>query len=121
MPPPNVMNRKIYKPGAVIFSEGETASRAFLVENGTVEILKTIDDKPVVLGAVHRGGIFGEMALIDNKPRMATAVAKDECTVVIISEQMFEERLKQTDPFIRALLRIFVRNIRRQAEAAQQN
>lgn len=108
----SVMSRKVYSAGSVVFREGEVASRAFLVEKGTVEIVKSVDGKDKVLGNVERGGIFGETALIDNKPRMATAIAKDECTLVVISEQMFEEKVSQADPFIRALLRIFVRNIR---------
>ncbi|MBL8671155.1 MAG: cyclic nucleotide-binding domain-containing protein [Alphaproteobacteria bacterium] len=114
----SVMNRKVYPAGTTIFNEGEVASRAFLVEKGTVEIRKVIDGKPVILGNVERGGIFGEMALIDNQPRMATAVSKDEVSLVVISEQMFEEKVSQADPFIRALLRIFVRNIREGSKRA---
>jgi CRP-like cAMP-binding protein len=52
------------------------------------------------------------MALIDNTPRMATAIAVRETTLILITQATFQEKLKKTDPFIRALLNIFVRNIR---------
>lgn len=108
----SVMNRKVYQAGQTVFKEGESASRAFLVESGTVEIRKNIDGQEVVLGTVERGGIFGEMALIDNQPRMASAVAAEETVLVVITQTLFEDKMKEADPFIRALLRIFVRNIR---------
>jgi len=115
----SVMNRKVYHDGMNVFKEGETASRAFLVESGQVEIRKVIDGNEVVLGTVDKGGIFGEMALIDNAPRMASAVAVGETVLVIITQTLFEDKLKEADPFIRALLKIFVRNIRGAAQKAK--
>ena len=53
------------------------------------------------------------MALIDDKPRMASARAKGNATVVAITKQMYHEKLKQSDPFIRALLRILVETVRK--------
>lgn len=107
------VERKVYYPGQRIFAEGEEGNRAYLVEKGLVEILK-IDNtgESRVLGTIKAGGIFGEMALIDNQPRMATAMAASETTLTIIPRQAFEEKLRRADPFIRALLSIFVRNIR---------
>jgi CRP/FNR family cyclic AMP-dependent transcriptional regulator len=61
---------------------------------------------------VTTGGIFGEMALIDNQPRMASATALTGTTCVIITDAVFDNKLKEADPFIAGLLRIFVRNIR---------
>ncbi|MEM6490833.1 MAG: cyclic nucleotide-binding domain-containing protein [Pseudomonadota bacterium] len=115
----SVMNRKVYHDGTSVFKEGETASRAFLVESGQVEIRKEIDGKEVVLGTVDKGGIFGEMALIDNAPRMASAVAVGETVLVVITQTLFEDKLREADPFIRALLKIFVRNIRGAAQKAK--
>lgn len=114
----SVMNRKVFNAGQIIFSEGESATRAFLVEQGVVEIRKDIEGKEVVLGSVEKGGIFGEMALIDNQPRMASAVAKTDCVLVVITQTLFEDKMREADPFIRALLRIFVRNIRGAAQRA---
>ena len=110
----DVLDRRVFAPGEVIFKEGEVGRRcAFLVENGKVEISKKSEDgSDTVLGHIPPGGIFGEMALIDNKPRMAMARAVDTTTVIIISETMLEMKLKKADPFIRGLLNLFVRNLR---------
>ena len=109
-----VLDRRVFAIEEVIFKEGEIGRRcAYLVENGRVEISKKMDDGNFrVLGYITAGGIFGEMALVDNKPRMAMAKAVDATSVIIISEAMLEAKLKKADPFIRGLLNVFVRNIR---------
>lgn len=112
----NIQNRKIVPEGQTIFREGDTGDRAFLVEKGEVEISKMVDGEKLVLGTVKPGGIFGEMALVDRSPRMASAAALEPTSMLVISEDVFQEKMANADPFIRALLRIFVRNIRRSAE-----
>lgn len=111
---PDVFDRRVYAEGEVIFKEGEVSRRcAYLVQSGRVEISKRSEDgSDVVLGYVPTGGLFGEMALVDNSPRMAMARAVDVTAVVIISESMLEAKLKKADPFIRGLMNVFVRNIR---------
>ncbi|HVI52024.1 MAG TPA: cyclic nucleotide-binding domain-containing protein [Candidatus Sulfotelmatobacter sp.] len=109
-----VLDRRVYAAGEMIFKEGEVGRRcAYLVQSGKVEISKkTAEGQARVLGYITDGGIFGEMALVDNKPRMAMARAVDSTTVIIVTEATFEDKLRKTDPFIRGLLNIFVRNIR---------
>jgi CRP-like cAMP-binding protein len=109
-----VRDRRVYAPNEVIFKEGEISRRcAYLLESGRIEISKqAADGNAAILGHIQPGGIFGEMALIDNKPRMAMARAVETSTVIIVSGTSFEEKLRKADPFIRALLNIFVRNIR---------
>jgi CRP-like cAMP-binding protein len=109
-----VLDRRVYAEGEVIFKEGEIGRRcAFLVESGRVEISKRSDSgEDKVLGYISPGGIFGEMALIDDKPRMAQAKAVAPTAVIIVSEAMLENKLKKADPFIRGLLNLLVRNLR---------
>ena len=103
-----VLERKLFYAGQKIFSEGDRGDRAYLIQNGTVQIIK--NEMP--LAKLGPGELFGEMALVDDKPRMASAVAENDVSVVIISRETFNEKLSKTDPFIRGLLNIFVRNIR---------
>ncbi len=109
-----VLDRRVYASDEVIFKEGEVGRRcAYLVESGKIEISKAAaDGSSRILGYIVSGGIFGEMALVDNKPRMAMARAVDTTTLIIVTEASFEQKLRKADPFIRALLYIFVRNIR---------
>jgi CRP-like cAMP-binding protein len=106
------VNRCVFSEGEVIFSEGEPGARAFLIQEGTVEITKFVEGKPVVLGRIGVGGIFGEMALIDGRPRMATAKALVPTEVIVVSQEKFDERLEAADPFVRALLRLLVIDLR---------
>ncbi|MDV7340306.1 cyclic nucleotide-binding domain-containing protein [Terasakiella sp. A23] len=110
------IDRKVFYAGDKIFKEGEPGDRAYIVERGMVEIFKMIDGKEVVLGTINKGGIFGEMALIDNSPRMAAARAVQQTTLVIITRDVFESKLAKADPFVRGLINIFVKNIRRMGQ-----
>ena len=107
-----VLQRQTYKPGDKIFKEGDEGNLAYVVQDGQVEIIKIIDGRETVLGTVGKGGIFGEMALIDSKPRMAAARAATGATIICVTRQMFEEKLRKSDPFIRGLLNILADNIR---------
>jgi len=109
----DILERRSLKDGETVFREGELGSTAFIVQAGEVEISRADDGKDLVLAVIGKGGIFGEMALIDDKPRMATAKIKGGATIVTISKQMYETKLKSSDPFIRALLRILVQTVRR--------
>lgn len=108
MQPGKVLERKVFYAGQKIFKEGDRGDRAYLIQDGTVEIVKN----GMPLASLGKGELFGEMALVDDQPRMASAVAQTDVAVVIISRDTFREKLARADPFIRGLLNIFVRNIR---------
>jgi len=103
-----ILERKVFYAGTKIFAEGDKGDRAFLIQDGQVEIIKN----GVPLATLGRGELFGEMALVDDQPRMASAQALTDVSVVIINRDNFREKLAKSDPFIRGLLNIFVRNIR---------
>ena len=108
----SILQRQIYDSGDQIFKEGDEGRLAYVVEEGEVEIFVIIDDHEQVLGTVGKDGIFGEMALIDNQPRMANARATKSTTIICVTRQMFDEKLNQADPFIRGLLKILADNNR---------
>ena len=88
------------------------------MQDGVIEILRNDEyGNPIVLGTVEKGGIFGEMALIDDQPRMATARAQVATTVIAVPRGVIAQKLGKCDPFIRGLLGIFVRNIRSMAQS----
>ena len=112
-----VLLRKLYAAGDVIFREGDEGSVAYVIQAGSVEIVKDRDGKPALLGTLGEGAIFGEMALIDNAPRMGTARAATPTTVIIVSGDKFRKKISQADPVIGKLLLILVQNIRSLAAA----
>ena len=92
-----ILQRQAFKPGDIIFKDGEEGRMAYIIQAGEVEIIKQIDDKENILGTIGEGGIFGEMALIDMKPRMASARAVQATTVICINQQMFEDKMRTTN------------------------
>lgn len=103
------------KAGKVLFREGDPGDHAYLVRDGKVEVLVEFDGKPVSIAIVERGAILGEMALIDDEPRMASAIVKEDATLTVIPAEKFKARLarlEENDPVMRRLLDVFVDRIR---------
>jgi CRP/FNR family transcriptional regulator, cyclic AMP receptor protein len=107
-----ILDHTVFPEGATIFREGENGSRAYIVQRGKVEFYKKLDNEDILLGSVGTGGIFGEMALIDDEPRMATAIVSEPTVCIVISEALFQKKLGALDPFLCGVLRVLVENIR---------
>ena len=101
-----------FKDGESIFSDGEIGNCAYVVQDGSVEIFKKTEDGEVKVGLVEKGGIFGEMALLDDEPRSADARAKRPTTLMKIDRELFKKHVSDCSPFIQGLLRIFCKNSR---------
>ena len=107
------LDRKHYPAGEPVFKEVDEGRHAYFVETGEVQIKRQAEDGDErVLGTVGQGDIFGEMALIDDQPRMASVYASKEATLILIARDSFRKRLEKFDPLIKTLLAIFVKNIR---------
>ncbi len=97
-----------YPAGAVIFSAGDTGNEMFVVKEGEVELL--VNNKAVEV--VPADGFFGEMALIEDSPRSATAVAKTDCVLVPINEQRFEFMVHEVPLFAVHVMKGLSRRLR---------
>ena len=95
-----------------IFSEGEKGTVAYAIESGLVEISTVNNNKHDSLGILTPGQIFGEMALIDDEPRTATAIAIKDTVLTVISREQLMERLKNTEPMLRMLIRVIISRYR---------
>jgi CRP/FNR family cyclic AMP-dependent transcriptional regulator len=83
-----------YAAGSVIFSEDEEGRLVYIIQSGRVEISKAVGEKSKVLAVLSRGEFFGEMALISERPRMATARALEECRLLAIDSATFYKILR---------------------------
>ena len=91
MSKPNALN---LLPGDYIFREGEFGHTAYIIESGSVELIKFTGDKHTVLAELDvKGSLFGEMAIIENSPRSAAARAKTECVLTVITEEELKKHL----------------------------
>lgn len=73
-----------YKPGEQIVTEGEPCTSIYLLAHGEVEIHEGQDDKAHTLARLGSGSVFGEMALITDGPRVASAVAVRESDILVL-------------------------------------
>jgi CRP-like cAMP-binding protein len=94
---------RMYPKESMIFSEGEPGEELFIIQKGSVKIAKIVDNNEVLLAVLKTGDIFGEMALLESKPRAACAVAYEECHVMAVNRANFE-RMVSTQPQIVARL-----------------
>lgn len=112
-----ILNRRTFYPGDIIFNEGDLGSQAFILQSGRVRITKDVGSgRRGTLGFVEAGGIFGEMALIDQSERMASAIAEQPCVCIVITEQALKSKLAKTDPVLRMLMLMLIRLLRRVAD-----
>lgn len=104
--------KKFLQEGDVLFNEGDPGDAAFIVDSGLIGIYKLVEGEKIELGTLKVGELFGEMAIVDGSKRMAHAVAKEESVVIVIPASTVESRLAKVDPFLRALMKILVNNLR---------
>ncbi|MDD3179617.1 MAG: cyclic nucleotide-binding domain-containing protein [Opitutaceae bacterium] len=105
----NPAETAVYAPGQVIFQKNETGDFMFMVIEGAVDI--TVHGR--VIDTVKPGGFFGEMALIEDKPRSATAVAKESTKVARVDRQKFQHLVQRTPAFALELMRVMADRLRR--------
>jgi CRP-like cAMP-binding protein len=94
---------RVYPKNSMVFAEGEPGNELFIIQKGSVTIAKIMDENEVLLAVLKPGDIFGEMALLEAKPRVASAVAYEECQLMAVSRANFE-RMIQTQPQLIARL-----------------
>jgi len=109
-----VVNRKMFPAGQQIFKSGDPAHQAYLIQIGEVEISRDSPSGKQVLAKLGQNAIFGEMALIDGKPRSASATALVDTTLIIINKGRFENLMETADPFLRGLLKVLAGRLRTQ-------
>ncbi|MBN8480289.1 MAG: EAL domain-containing protein [Xanthomonadales bacterium] len=97
-------HRRRFAAGELIFAEGDAPTTAFLVESGQVVVSTEQHGEARILGELGPGALVGEMAVLDDAPRSATARARSDCVLVVVDRSQFAERLAAADPVVRALL-----------------
>jgi CRP/FNR family transcriptional regulator, cyclic AMP receptor protein len=104
----NEVETRRVRAGGVIFREGEQATELFVIKSGYVRI--QIGNKTMT--ELASDSIFGEMALIDNEPRSATAIALTDVELVPVSEKQFLFLVSQTPYFALKVMRTLAQRLR---------
>ncbi|HVI49656.1 MAG TPA: cyclic nucleotide-binding domain-containing protein [Candidatus Sulfotelmatobacter sp.] len=113
---PVAPERRSFPKGSSIFKQGDTADAAYIVESGAISIFKTISGKRIALGSVGPRGIFGELALLDPSPRMASAVASEDAVCAVITKDSMDQMLESAPPGLLVLMRSMAQTIRSAGE-----
>lgn len=109
----SVSSERQYQGGHIILKQGEPGDKVFLIASGTVKVtLQPDNDKEIDLISLERGDIFGEMALLEDKARSATARAVTECTLLQLDGNFFHDLVKQHPEIEFKLLSILSQRVR---------
>jgi len=103
--------------GQFLFKQGDPAKSAYILNSGAIGIFKEVDGKRQPIARVKKGEFFGEMAIIDGRPRRNSAMALEDCTLSLVSKDMIEEKLSNSDSLVRTLLHMLSNSMRMVHEA----
>jgi len=104
---------KEFKRGDVLFREGEPGTEMYVVQAGKVNITKTVRETEKILATLGAGEFFGEMSILNHKPRSAGAVVAEDAKLLVIDPKTFEA-------MIRGNVEIAVRLIKKLSDRLQE-
>lgn len=109
--------RETYAPNDYIFFEGDIETHFYIVETGKVQIFtKNKLGKRIDIITVDDGESFGEFALLDNKPRSASAQALTEVSLIKVSAEGYEQLLSELPVWTACMLKSFVVRLKNMTE-----
>ena len=105
---------------SVIFRQGDEGHEAYLISKGTVRISQTDPEtgKEFELATLGRGELFGELSLIDDQNRSATVTASSNTELIVLTREIFWEKVHEDPEYIRGLLQVLTKRIREIDERA---
>lgn len=110
---PKLLNRVHFPSGKLIIKQGDTAGRAYYIEEGSVEVFAEDGGHQLKVSEIEAGNIFGEMALINKEARTATVRALEPVTLTVISAGEMEQQFEQlNNKAARALMKVLVKRLK---------
>lgn len=112
---------RFFGPGDLIFKENEQGSEMYVIIQGSVEIRKsTGSSSSKTLTTLQKGDIFGEMAIIEKKPRSASAIALEPAKLLVLNEKLYDSMVVSNPDFARKMNRVLSERIRKSNAIIQQ-
>ena len=107
---------KTFEQGEIVLQEGTKGTSAFIVLSGAVEVLKRSGDKEIVVATLGEGQVFGEMGLIEDRPRSATVKAMTELRLQVISREGFNELLQKKPSVLIPIIKSLFERLRQASD-----
>lgn len=102
-----------FEPDDILFYENEETFHFFVIQEGQVEVFKTaVDGTRVVLGVMGEGTSIGEFAMLDHKPRSASARALTKVSAAKVSEEAYNELITELPTWAIAVMRGMIDRLR---------
>ena len=98
--------------GEYLFREGEIGTEMYILQDGQVEILKTLGGEEKQLAVLEKGDFFGEMSLLEDLPRTASARTSASCRVLRINGTTFDQMLRSNPEIAVRMMRKLSRRLR---------
>jgi CRP-like cAMP-binding protein len=109
-----VANRRRYPKDSVVFFENEQGDFFFMILEGRIKVTILGDDgREVILSLLGSGDFFGEMALLDNEPRSATAIAVEDSELLSLHRNDFQNVLTDNRSITVGLIKVLTARLRR--------
>jgi CRP/FNR family cyclic AMP-dependent transcriptional regulator len=109
-----VANRRRYPKDSVVFFENEQGDFFFMILEGRIKVTILGDDgREVILSLLGSGDFFGEMALLDNEPRSATAIAVEDSELLSLHRNDFQSVLSDNRSITTGLIKVLTARLRR--------
>ena len=106
--------QRVFEAGETIFREGEKGDLMYVLLEGAVELKKKVERGEAVLKVVDTpNDFFGEMALLDDRPRSASAIATRRTSVIAVDGQTFETMILTNGKFALKIIKVLAERIRR--------
>lgn len=107
--------------GSVLFRKGEQGGAMYLIEGGRVRIhIKDDDGNDVTLAELAAGDFFGEMSILDGKPRSATATVAEDARLAVLSRQHFHDFVRRSPEVAVSMLAAIAERLRHTDEMLRQ-
>lgn len=100
-----------YRAGDVLFREGEAGEEMFVIQSGLVQVLKRVGQNERPLATMGRGEFLGEMAILNGKPRNATAVVLEDARCLVIDAPTLETMITRSPEIALRLVKKLARRL----------
>ncbi|KPA13065.1 Crp/Fnr family transcriptional regulator [Candidatus Magnetomorum sp. HK-1] len=92
----------------IIFNEGDESKYAYLVQSGSVEIFRIVNNNHVIVNKIKQGELFGEMGIVSSAPRVASAKASEKTRLIKFDQNDVLEDLKKSPSIVNALTHLLI-------------
>lgn len=98
--------------GEFVFEEGEESYVAYIINKGNVEIFVGRGSNKKSLLILGQGEMFGEMGVVSDAPRSASAYCLSNCEFTLVDRYTIEDKINSADPYVKYLIKFLMDRVK---------